>query len=432
MVPVIAALPFVSAEFVGWAMTAAYAGSATATAWAAGDLLYSYTSGEKAGTMTGKALNAIKLYAKGVAGPIAEILADPMARSDSTPAGWMTDPKTGASYDPKANAGPVDFAAALQAHCLRLYSGPSGERPENIGSYINGNNGYCTARGYTISAMSLSSLAPPPSEGELPAVDPAKLPMWPKDGKCTYRRTVVSGTPTFSGHPQDSDCWLGNSGTSGGPVPPPRGVNVQGGKVTATGGGSDVVITINPDGSVTVSNAAARADGTTQKTTLTTDAPVAGVPGLIVQGVKTEVFPGTGSNTGATPLPTVVPTAPPASGEAGESDTPEVTPGTPAAVDGLYTKQTGVCETFDGCLSVFVNDMQATQLWSSATNFLSVSSLPAGVCGGMSSSFDFMGQSFPVDVDTVLCGPSSEMIYGFMGVFFLFTCGWAAFRIALL
>lgn len=110
---------------------------------------------------------------------------------------------------------------------------------------------------------------------------------------------------------------------------------------------------------------------------------------------------------------------------------PEPDLGSAASIDDLYTKDPNQ-KNFGDALDSFATKIKSTQLWSSATGFMSFSGLPSGSCGGLSTSVNLMGASIPIDLDSFFCSQSAETIYSVMYIGILIAFTWAAFAIAIL
>lgn len=175
---------------------------------------------------------------------------------------------------------------------------------------------------------------------------------------------------------------------------------------------TDKTTTTNPDGSTTDTTTTSNPDGSTTTTTTTTQ-------------------PNGNSTTTTTTTPS--PNDDPKKTFCEENpDSPiceEVESGAPAETGDLYTPET---RTVADVLNGFKAKVQGAPFYSGAVNFLSISA-PGGSCGGMTASVSVgWGQSFAIDLDSVLCGSTAQLVYSVLGIGVMLAAAWVAFRIAIL
>lgn len=170
--------------------------------------------------------------------------------------------------------------------------------------------------------------------------------------------------------------------------------------------------TTNPDGSTTKTTTTTNPDGSTTTTTTTTQ-------------------PNGNSTTTTTTTP------PPGEDQTDDfckknPDNPmcqEIESGSPAGTNDLYTPES---RTVGNVLSDFRAKVQNAPFYSGASNFFNIS-VPGGACGGMNAQIAVgWGQSFNIDIDSVLCGSTAQLVYSVLGIGIMLAAAWVAFRIAIL
>lgn len=170
--------------------------------------------------------------------------------------------------------------------------------------------------------------------------------------------------------------------------------------------------TTNPDGSTTKTTTTTNPDGSTTTTTTTTQ-------------------PNGNSTTTTTTTP------PPGEDQTDDfckknPDSPmcqEIESGSPAGTSDLYTPES---RTVGNVLSDFRGKIQNAPFYSGASNFFNIS-VPGGSCGGMNAQIAVgWGQSFNIDIDSVLCGSTAQLVYSVLGIGVMLAAAWVAFRIAIL
>lgn len=170
--------------------------------------------------------------------------------------------------------------------------------------------------------------------------------------------------------------------------------------------------TTNPDGSTTKTETTTNPDGSTTTTTTTTQ-------------------PNGNSTTTTTTTP------PPGEDQTDDfckknPDNPmcqEIESGSPAGTSDLYTPES---RTVGNVLSDFRAKVQNAPFYSGASNFFNIS-VPGGACGGMNAQIAVgWGQSFNIDIDSVLCGSTAQLVYSVLGIGVMLAAAWVAFRIAIL
>lgn len=319
-IPVIAVI---QTGAVGAALTDA---ALIGTAVVAGLILDSKTN------FIGNAVNAIKIFAKGQAttgNPDIVVSVDPKSIPTDAPANWAFDSGTGLTFDPTVNASsstanPNAGKTICQVKLGQtLYTGtPSSivsQLTSLVGYYVESsdlysgnhdtsdtcffNSSYWSINGQLIQSAGSGSS----STGSKPALNAAAPPMWPSDGHCSVVVSNVNGVPSFTGNPQDPDCFTGGNSANA-PAPLPPNVSMTGNQIKVNNGPSQTTITLNPDGSVKVISTSPNSAGTaTTATTVDLDRPIAGAPGISmpVIGQSTQTFTGTGTQTSSTPITTV-------------------------------------------------------------------------------------------------------------------------------
>lgn len=107
----------------------------------------------------------------------------------------------------------------------------------------------------------------------------------------------------------------------------------------------------------------------------------------------------------------------------------EIESGSPAGTSDLYTPES---RTVGNVLSDFRGKIQNAPFYSGASNFFNIS-VPGGSCGGMNAQIAVgWGQSFNIDIDSVLCGSTAQLVYSVLGIGVMLAAAWVAFRIAIL
>lgn len=107
----------------------------------------------------------------------------------------------------------------------------------------------------------------------------------------------------------------------------------------------------------------------------------------------------------------------------------EIEAGSPAGTSDLYTPES---RTVGNVLSDFRGKIQNAPFYSGASNFFNIS-VPGGACGGMNAQIAVgWGQSFNIDIDSVLCGSTAQIVYSVLGIGVMLAAAWVAFRIAIL
>lgn len=426
----------------------------------------------------GASVNTVDLYSGMSTMPAVSVVVDPSAMPVDMPSTWKYDFNSGMTFDPSLNSapgtpsgisyslvGPVIGQGCNQQRTLNFTGGTAAA----LGAYVAGKANECACPGissWTVQSADESTglVTIRGSGGEIfteqgsgnggassskPASDPANPPMWPSDGKCT----AVRVGNTFSGHPQDPDCWLGGNKKNG-PSPPPPGVVQTPTSVGASNGqGSSTTVVINPDGSTRITNTVPNGTGSGTVQNIVDLAPPnpAQVGSTYVTGQVQNVFNGTGTQTSSTPAVSTVPVSgstPGVASGATTGATPGATtdicaanpnieacqviaPGDPSPTDGLYTAQTGICATFGCILDSMATKVKASQLWASTVGYFRVSD-SAGGCGGLSSTFTVFGRTIDLNIDAIFCGATAQKAYVALSVVLLITVSVAAFSIAIL
>lgn len=426
----------------------------------------------------GASVNTVDLYSGTSTMPAVSVVVDPSAMPVDMPSTWKYDFNSGMTFDPSLNSAPGTPGSTGSGSLIWTWSGSlcgnaqtySGSSVASVAAQaISYSNGTCpttpayssaninevtgswdfvvgNVSHYTQQDTSNGGTAGPASK---PAVDPANPPMWASDGKCT----AVRVGNTFSGHPQDPDCWLGGNKKNG-PSPPPPGVVQTPTSVGASNGqGSSTTVVINPDGSTRITNTVPNGTGSGTVQNIVDLAPPnpAQVGSTYVTGQVQNVFNGTGTQTSSTPAVSTVPVSgstPGVASGATTGATPGATtdicaanpnieacqviaPGDPSPTDGLYTAQTGICATFGCILDSMATKVKASQLWASTVGYFRVSD-SAGGCGGLSSTFTVFGRTIDLNIDAIFCGATAQKAYVALSVVLLITVSVAAFSIAIL
>lgn len=432
-------------------------------------------------TLQGQSVNSVDLYTSSPSTPAISVAIEPAVPPKDMPSTWKFDYGTGLTFDPLVNSpsgsqtnpvgkvwnynaqfgnGVENVSGSTSSVCSQLIS-IGNAKYSYVGPFtctsLNEATGFfnfCNYGGSSCNGVQLNCIDNCTSTSvPLPTVSTTNAPMWPSDGHCTVQRTGN----TFSGHPQDPDCWLGGDRKNP-PISMPPGISVGPSTITGNNGnGGSTTITINPDGSTTIGSRAPNAAGTgTTETIINLSPPVAGTMGsTYVTGQTQNIYQGTGTSTSSTPIPQTAPLAgapgfvasPTTSNPA--TTTPPATPtdlcvahpnieacqviapGTPSPTDGLYTKQTGICQTFGCILDAFATKIKASQLWGSTVGFFRAGDAQAS-CGGLSTSFSLFGRTIDLNIDSLFCGATAAKVYTALSIVLLITVTVSAFTIAVL
>lgn len=218
--------------------------------------------------------------------------------------------------------------------------------------------------------------------------------------------TVGSPAPGASSNPTTTT----GSGTSSG-----TGTNTG-----STGSGTGTGTGTGTSGGTNGTGTGISGTGTTLDCALTPSDPLCGSSTSTGSGTT-----GTSTGTGGTGSGTGTATT-------GGTGTTTVSPGTAATISGLYSPNGSYTnQTLAGVFTGFFDVVKASPIMSAASGFFTVS-IPAGACGGLSQNFDYMGVSFPVDLDSVFCSPTALTMYQILSIGLLLVATWSAFRIAML
>lgn len=308
----------------------------------------------------GNAVNAIKIFAKGqaiTANPDIVVSVDPKSIPTDAPPNWAFDSGTGLSFDPSKTVSPSHLTttstpANNSNPSISFQGNTYSSASDFCGNYYIGTKGYYTPLdqflGFWTPSMvqngviycgtifsfvgsfgsSTDSSVSPVIQGSCPVgstntngncesggtappgmnlLSSSAPPMWPSDGHCSVVVSNVNGVPSFTGNPQDPDCFTGGNSANA-PAPLPPNVSMTGNQIKVNNGPSQTTITLNPDGSVKVISTSPNSAGTaTTATTVDLDRPIVGAPGISmpVIGQSTQTFTGTGTQTSSTPITTV-------------------------------------------------------------------------------------------------------------------------------
>jgi hypothetical protein len=104
----------------------------------------------------------------------------------------------------------------------------------------------------------------------------------------------------------------------------------------------------------------------------------------------------------------------------------DIEPGTAADPSSLYSKAENG-PTFDSSLAKFQSTIQSAGFYQAATSFFTVN-VPSGACSGLSTSFDFNGTQFQVDLTPVFCSSTADEVYSLMAIGLAIGAMYVAFR----